>query len=268
MFRDFAIRSLVLLVGLGCLLSSPFLKAGEVQWNKDIRQAARLATDQNKPLMVMVSAPWCGYCQQMLKTTFRDETLIDHINGGFVPVYLDADENEKWVEQLQVEGLPTMLIISPEMKVVKRLAGYQSAGQLNGQIAEIRDPAPAGVPIKPAVAKKPVEVMFDGTCLVSLRDDGQLVKGQGAWSSTYKGQVVRFASADHKNRFDARPELYWPVADGICLVSDRLDRTKLPGEPVLAMIYADRVWFFADKAQQEQFVKNPQPYLLLARNSQ
>jgi glutamine---fructose-6-phosphate transaminase (isomerizing) len=39
-----------------------------------------------------------------------------------------------------------------------------------------------------------------------------------------------------------------------------------PGVPVLAMIYADRMWFFADKANQDQFVKDPKPYLSHARN--
>ena len=60
--------------------------------------------------------------------------------------------------------------------------------------------------------------------------------------------------------FDANPEAYWPVADGICLVSDRLEQTSRLGEPVLAMIYADRVWFFADETHQQEFAQNPKPY--------
>jgi YHS domain-containing protein/thioredoxin-related protein len=268
MFRNSAIRNAVLFAGLGCLLASSILEAGEVKWNKDLRQAATEAAKQEKPLMVMVSAPWCGYCQQMLKTTFRDEALIEHVNSCFVPVYLDADQNEDLVEQLQVEGLPTTLIISPEMKVVKRLEGFQSAGQMNGHIVKLCNHAEAPVPVKPAVITKPVaaSAVYDGTCLVSLRDDGKLVKGQSAWTSTHKGQTVWFASAEHKKRFDARPEMYWPVADGICLVSNRVDQAPRPGQPVLAMIYADRVWFFADKAHQEKFVSDPKPYLGLVRN--
>ena len=111
-------------------LTGSLSQAGEVSWNKDLKQAAKQASEQNKPLMVMVSAKWCGYCQKMLQTTFRDEKLIEHINGCFIPVYLDADQNQELVEQLQIEGLPTTLIISPELKVVKRLPGYQSAGRI------------------------------------------------------------------------------------------------------------------------------------------
>lgn len=266
MFRDFAIRLLVVSAGLACLLNCSCLEGGEVKWNKDLRGAAERAADEKKPLMIMVSAPWCGYCQKMLKTTFRDEALITQINECFIPVYLDADENQTWVEQLQVEGLPTTLLVSPEMKVVKRLQGFQSADQLNGQIVKLCQHPNAPVPVKPALAKKQIDVAFGGTCLVSLRDDGKLVQG-GNFTSTYKGRLVRFASQDHKQRFDVRPELYWPVADGLCIVSDRMEQTKRAGEPVLAMIYADHVWFFADKARQEEFVKNPRIYLTqLAQN--
>ena len=43
--------------------------------------------------------------------TFQDQELVEHINHGFVPVYLNADENEKIVKELKVDGLPTTLII-------------------------------------------------------------------------------------------------------------------------------------------------------------
>lgn len=267
-----ATRLAVLFSALSTLAADVSLAAAEVQWKKDLRQAAAQASQEKKPLLVMVSAPWCGYCQQMLKTTFRDEKLIGHLNQCFVPVYLDADENPELVEQLEVEGLPTTLIISAELKVLERLSGYQSAGQLNGQIVKVcnhTEATPAkGIPVRPASIRPEAATMFEGTCLVSLRDDGKLVKGQKEFSSRYKGTVVVFASAEHKQRFDAQPELYWPVADGICLVSQHREQTLRDGAPVLAMIYADRVWFFADKSHQDEFVKNPKSYLRLVESRQ
>ena len=263
---------LLVFAGLSFLAAPACLSAAEVQWTKDLQKAAAKASEQNKPMLVLVSAPWCGYCQQMLKTTFRDEKLIGQLNQSFVPVYLDADDYPEAVEELKVEGLPTTLVISPEMKVVERLSGYQSAGQLNGKIAKLA-PQPAAtplantVPVRPASTRTQEPTMFNGTCLVSLRDDGKLVKGRVEFSSRYNGAIVHFASAEHKRRFDAQPESYWPVADGLCLVSHHKEQTRRDGAPVLAMIYADRVWFFADQARQDEFVKDPKSYLRLAANS-
>ncbi len=268
MTTPFAMRSVAVFAGMVCVFAGSFLQAAEVKWHEDLPQAAQQAAREQKPLMVMVSAPWCGYCQKMLKTTFLDQNLVQRVNGNFVPVHLDADQNEKLVKQLQVEGLPTTLIVTPEMQVVKRLTGYQSAAQLNGALMPFCNRAPAAVPVavQPVAARQPINAAFNGTCLVSLRDDGKLVIGSPQWSSTYKGQRVFFASAEHKARFDAGPELYWPVADGMDLVSNRLDQSRRPGEPVLAMIYADRLWFFADKANQERFAENYKSFLGYARN--
>lgn len=252
---------LAVVATLSCLIVGSIAEAGEIQWNKDFRKAAKQSAEQKKPMMVMVSAPWCGYCQQMLNTTFQDEKVVGHINECFVPVYLNADKNEKWVKQLQVDGLPTTLIISPEMKVVKRLSGYRTAGQLNGQIVQLCNHTKKTVPAKPVSVTKKTKPVFEGTCLVSLRDDGKLVKGDDRWTSTHKGEVVTFASAEHKKRFDADPQSYWPVADGVCLVSQQESETPRLGRPVLAMIYADRVWFFSDKDRQAEFTKNPKAYL-------
>ena len=267
MLFEYPTRQAAVLAGFCCLLAGSFADAGDVKWNKDIKQAAQQSSQEKKPMMVMVSAPWCGYCQQMLKTTFKDQKLVEHLNTCFVPVYLDADDNEKWVEQLKVDGLPTTLIISPEMKVVKRLPGYQSADQLNGQIVKLCNHEKAAVPVKPVSLTKPLPA-FDAICLVSLRDDGKLAKGDSQWRSQHKGNTVWFASADHKKRFDANPESYWPVADGACLVSEKVHQTPRPGRPVLAMIYADHVWFFADEDQQAEFTKSPKPYLAHLRETE
>jgi len=259
-------RLAVIVASLSCLIAGS-TKAGEIQWNKDFKKAAKQSVEQKKPMMVMVSAPWCGYCQQMLKTTFQDEKIVGHVNECFVPVYLNADKNEKWVKQLQVDGLPTTLIISPEMKVVKRLSGYRNAGQLNGQIVQLCNHTKETIPARPVSVTKKSEPVFNGICLVSLRDDGKLVKGDDRWTSTHKGEVVWFASPEHKKRFETDPQSYWPVADGICLVSKQESETPRLGRPVLAMIYADRVWFFADKARQAEFTKNPKPYLTHIRET-
>lgn len=261
MLRETTTRLALLFAGIGTLTAGSHLTAAEVKWNKDVKQAAQRAVREKKPMMVMVSAPWCGYCQQMLKTTFKDQVLVEHINNGFVPVYLNADEHQEIVQELKVDGLPTTLIITPEMQVVKRFSGFQSAEQLSGPIVKLCNHANVIHPVKLSQPKAQPQAAFEGTCLVSLRDDGKLVKGTEQWWSQHKGHVVHFASESHKKQFDSNPEIYWPVADGVCLVSQEKDQSARPGAPVLAMIYADHVWFFADEAHQAEFVKNPKPYL-------
>lgn len=246
------------------------LAAAELAWKKDFRAAARESARENKLMLVEVTAAWCGYCHKMLETTFTDEEIIAHVNGCFVPVVLDADANQPLVEQLGVEGLPATVIISPEMKVVKKIAGYQTAAQLTSQLADLcrhQPPQPAGraqVHVEAVSVASPA-CAFGGFCLVTLLDQRRYVVGSPEFASTYRGREVCFASAEDKQRFEDNPVRYWPVADEQCLVSAKRERARGDGNPRFALIYADRLWLFADAAARAEFYFSPAKYDRQAR---
>jgi thioredoxin-like negative regulator of GroEL len=120
--------------------------AAPIAWQKDIRSALRMSAEEDKPLMVMVGAGWCGYCHKMLQQTFPDPALALRVNGQFVPVLLDADEQAELVQKLRVNAMPTVLVISPERKIIGRFAGFQSAGQLAARLAPFQRARPAAAP--------------------------------------------------------------------------------------------------------------------------
>ncbi len=128
------------------------VQAAPIAWQKDIRSALRTSADEDKPLMVMVGAGWCGYCHKMLQQTFPDPALALRVNAQFVPVLLDADEQAELVQKLKVDAMPTVLVISPERKIVGRFAGFQSAAQLAARLAPFQRARPAAAP-KPLESK-------------------------------------------------------------------------------------------------------------------
>jgi len=141
---------LAVVLAVPCLAGA--VHAAPVAWQKDIRTALRTSAEENKPLMVMVGAGWCGYCHKMLQQTFPDPALALRVNAQFVPVLLDADEQAELVQKLKVDAMPTVLVISPERRIVGRFAGFQSAGQLAARLAPFQRarPAPVARPMEPA----------------------------------------------------------------------------------------------------------------------
>ena len=95
-------------------------------------------------------------------------------------------------------------------------------------------PAPAPVssapkPAAPASGKELVLRDSDGVALegydpVAYFTDGKPVMGQASHSSLYSGAIYRFASADHKQRFDADPAKYAPQYGGYCGYAASIDR--------------------------------------------
>lgn len=128
----------MIVVLIAALLPVSGVQAGGIGWHEDLRQSSQVAARQQKPMLVMVGADWCGYCHKMLNETFSNPQVASRINDRFVPVLLDADRQSAVVEQLNVKAFPTVLVISPSNKVLARFEGYQSASQLETLLASFQ----------------------------------------------------------------------------------------------------------------------------------
>lgn len=80
----------------------------------------------NDNVMIDFNAKWCAPCQKMKPYILKMET---EMKDKIKIVSLDADENKTIVEQLKLEGLPT-IIIYKKGKEVWRNVGYISEEDL------------------------------------------------------------------------------------------------------------------------------------------
>lgn len=107
-----------------------------VQWESDIQAAAARSRATRQPMLIQVTATWCGYCQQMKRETYTNQGLINGINRDFIAVMVDADANRELMERMGIKSLPTTLVVLPNLQVVERLEGFQSAAQLQGSLSK------------------------------------------------------------------------------------------------------------------------------------
>ncbi len=260
-----SLRYLQLFVLAASLSYGSSSDAASIDWNTDLRKAAKESTRTQKPMLVEISATWCGYCKKMKAETFADQQIVKHVNGCFIPVSLDADKDEKLADAIGYDSLPATIVISPKLQVVLRLVGYQTSLQLArdlGRFCKHTEKAPSPTVLNPK--KKHVAgkaFAFGKFCLASMLDDQELAKGSEKFASTYNGRQICFASSDHKRRFEANPKSYWPANDGNCPVTAVEQRKTQPGDPRAALIYKKRIYFFAGTTQQTQFEKAPDEYL-------
>lgn len=264
---------LAALIGLATVNSAD---AATVHWHNNLQEAAKESQRLNKPMLIEISAVWCRYCKKM-KRTFADEQIVRQVNGCFIPVEIDADENRRLVAAVGADALPTTVIISSDFKLLKKIVGYHTPAQLNQKLGEIcqvkyevavaenavtensAKPRKNVTSVKP-VKKTALKPAFDGYCLVSLLDNQKLRQCTDKHTAVYKGRVVYFASDEYKLRFDADPERYWPVHEGICPVTAQDKMQPVAGKAAWGAIYHDRLWFFADKASRNKFAASPKEY--------
>jgi len=257
-----------------CLISIPSLsqtvQGEEIKWQTNLKQAAQQARTEEKAMLIQIGASWCGFCHKMEKETYKDPKVIKHVNSCFIPIQVDADENPALVEAIGVSGLPTTVIITPQLKIVKKISGYVAAHEMEGHLNKIcvakheqRAPVRTSQAIQ-KISRKQVapEFAFKGICLVSMLDDQLLVEGESKYHSAHNGRKVCFSSAKNKRQFDINPDRYWPAFEGKCRVSLMEKKQAIEGNPQAGGVYREKLVFFTSAENRERFSSNPSMYVL------
>lgn len=102
--------------------------AAEITWQQSINTAMAQAKKSKKPLLLNFSTTWCGPCQDMKRTTFKDAKVVAE-SKKWVMVHIDGDRQANVAAKYKVEGYPTMIILKPNGAVVSRATSGMSATQ-------------------------------------------------------------------------------------------------------------------------------------------
>src|SRR5580698_7029158 len=98
--------------------------AQEVNWRRDYAAARKEATETGKPLLMDFGTAGCMWCRKLDATTFRDPRIVKTLNERFIPLKIDADREIRLVQALGIESYPTIVLASPEGKVLGRQVGF------------------------------------------------------------------------------------------------------------------------------------------------
>ncbi|MBV9122310.1 MAG: thioredoxin family protein [Planctomycetes bacterium] len=97
----------------------PFLR-----WRRNYSAAMREARNRGRIVVVDIGTTGCMWCQKMEATTFQDQQIVGVVNQKAVPLKIDAQEEEAIARELKVQRYPTLILASPEGKILDFMEGY------------------------------------------------------------------------------------------------------------------------------------------------
>ena len=135
--------------------------AAEIPWSTDIESSLQLAASKGRPVLMEFTADWCVFCKKMEKNTFPNPEVAARISRNFVAVRVEADQLKDLVKDLGIKGLPAILIVSPDLKVIKRISGFQTPEALITQLdsvtkGSVNQPEPSMIAKSNAPTQRPV----------------------------------------------------------------------------------------------------------------
>jgi len=119
------------------LLAADFPK-GSPNFGTDYKSALEMAKKENKPVILVFSAAWCGPCQSMKKTVYPSKEVTP-LHDKFVWAYLDVDEeaNGSAATKYGVQGIPHIQFLNAEGKDIGNQVGGTSPGEFAGTLEKI-----------------------------------------------------------------------------------------------------------------------------------
>ncbi len=98
-------------------------------WQPTLENAQRVASQTNRLVLVLFSAPWCDACRRMERDVFGQPNVAASLQSNFVPVKINADHFPTTARRMGVTALPTTVIITPSGQQLLTIRGRRQAGE-------------------------------------------------------------------------------------------------------------------------------------------
>jgi thiol:disulfide interchange protein len=102
-------------------------KAQEIKFTTaTYQQVLAMAKASHKKVFVDAFADWCAPCKELRKTTFKNAKTAAYFNKHYVNFSINVEKGEgvDLAKTWQIEGLPTLLIVDENGKVLANHTGY------------------------------------------------------------------------------------------------------------------------------------------------
>lgn len=125
-------RLFLTLVAASLIFAQP--SYGGDLWGADYKKAFEAARKNKKPVLLKFSATWCGTCTQMQKGPLADKGIQGSIQS-MNAIALDVDKFKDLTKRYQVQGLPTLLFMTPSGVIFKRTELFVEKDKLSDVFA-------------------------------------------------------------------------------------------------------------------------------------
>ena len=116
---------LKILAGLpAAFLMNAAVAGGSVPWQSWSDGVFQQARQEQRLVLVDLSAQWCTYCRKMDATTWQDSKVLAAVSKHYIPVKIVDEEDPELAARYRDYGRPAVLILDADGKEIMRRRGY------------------------------------------------------------------------------------------------------------------------------------------------
>ncbi len=101
------------------------LSQNKIQWEEDLEKARAIAKKESKPIMLVLYADWCQWCERLLNVTLTDPVITTTTADRFVWVKLNSGRYQNFKSMFGQEGFPMTVLLDQQGQLIEKQEGYQ-----------------------------------------------------------------------------------------------------------------------------------------------
>jgi uncharacterized protein len=96
----------------------------EPDWQFWSKQTITQAQQQNRLILIDLTAKWCMYCKKMEQTTYKDNAVIKEIQKHYIAIKADEEEYPELAKRFATVGRPGTIILDSNGNQLLAKTGY------------------------------------------------------------------------------------------------------------------------------------------------
>lgn len=115
----------------------------KVQWHEWSNETFALAAEQNKLILLDISAQWCQFCKKMKAVTYQNPDVVKIINDNYIAINADIETTDDVKRLYSHFGVPGTIILTPERDEINKRLGYIAPQQMQWHLLGSLQDAPS-----------------------------------------------------------------------------------------------------------------------------
>jgi FKBP-type peptidyl-prolyl cis-trans isomerase 2 len=112
-----------------------------IPWVADQARGLDEAAAGGRPVVLLLYADWCPYCQRLLREVLVDPRITD-LRDRFVWVKVNSDIHQEYKRAYDQTGFPLIVVLGSGGKVISRLDGFRDPVTLRDDLLSAIGPGP------------------------------------------------------------------------------------------------------------------------------
>jgi uncharacterized protein len=89
-----------------------------VKWEHFEPSTLSRAASEDRLVLLVITAPWCQHCKELMNTSFADPAVIQTVADSFVPVHVDSERRPDVNQRYGTGAWPTIAWLTPDGELI------------------------------------------------------------------------------------------------------------------------------------------------------